>query len=460
MALASEPEDQQPGIIGRIDRTFDRLINGWNPYHPDKLGNRGLDPVEIEESKVRRGGSRVIIIAMVAFFVWAVAAPIDQGVTMQGTVTIAGYRKAVQHPNGGIVSKVLVSEGDQVKQGQVLLRINPLQTAAEVSNLEQEYINLLVSESRAKAELLDRPIVWDPDLNKFNPREVFEAKQIQQRLYSARQAQFAEQMKGLSAQINGLRGTVSSHSVQLDTLNQELGNTRELASQGFVPKQQVNVTLRNKVDQEAALNSARSDIGKIQAQIAAARSEQQNEAAKELADIQKNREAISSKLEAAQFNQSLSEIRAPIDGTVVNLKVFTEGGVIRGGDVLMEIVPSHGTLIVDTKVTPSAIDRVHVGQDCDLRFTSFNSSRTPVVGGRVKSVGVDKQKAEPGQEVQEKEDYYLAQVETTPEALAALGNRQLRPGMPVDVIVKGGQRTFMAYLLKPLTDKLSRAFKD
>lgn len=459
MAMASEPEDD-PGFIARLDRRFDRLINGWNPYAPDKLADRGLDPVEIEESKVRRSGTRFILIAVIAFFVWAIVAPIDQGISMQGTVTIAGYRKAVQHPNGGIVQKVLVSEGDHVKQGQVLVRINPLQTEAEVSNLTQEYINLLVSESRAKAELLNRGIIWDPELAKFDQKQVQESKQIQQSLFDARRQQFAEQMRGLTAQMGGLQGAVTSHKVQLGTLAQELTSTEELAKQGFVPKQQVNVTLRSKVDQEAALNNAQSDIGKIQAQMAEVRSQRQNEVAKELADIQKNRESIASKLEAAQFSQSLSEIRAPIDGTVVNLKVYTEGGVIRGGDVLMEIVPSHGSLIIDTKVPPSAIDRVHAGQQCDLRFTAFNSSTTPIVQGVVKAVGIDKQKAEPGQEVQEKDDYYLATVEATPEALATLGNKQLRPGMPVDVIVKGGQRTFMGYLLKPLADKMARAFKD
>lgn len=459
MAVASEPEEQ-PGLASRVNRGLDRLINSWNPYHPDKLTERGLEPVGVEESKVRRNGTRLLMVAVAAFFIWSVTAPIDAGTSMSGTVTVAGYRKAVQHPTGGIVTRVLVSEGDKVKQGQVLVRINPLETEATVANLEQEYINLLVSESRAKAELLGRPIIWDPSLAKLDPEQVAEAKQIQTRLFEARRQQFTEQARGLNAQIAGLQGAVTSHRVQLGTLSQELTSTQDLANQGFVPKSQVNQTLRNKVDQEAALNNAESDIGKIHAQLAEARSQMQNEVAKELADIQKNHESISTKLQAAQFSQSLSEIRAPITGTVVNLKVFTEGGVIRGGDILMEIVPDRGTLIVETKVPPAAIDKVRPGQLADLRFVSFNSSTTPVVQGRVKSVGVDKLKAEPGQELHETDDYYLAQVETTPEALKALGNNQLRPGMPVDVIIKNGQRTFMGYLLKPMTDKLARAFKE
>lgn len=458
--MVSVPEPEERGFVARVDHFFERVINSWNPYDPGKLSERGLDPVAIEESKVRKSSVRILMVAVAIFLVWSVTAPLDSGVSMQGTVAIAGYRKAVQHPTGGIVTKVLVSEGDQVKQGQVLVRINPLESQATLSNLEQDYINLLVSESRAKAQLLGGPIVWDPELSKLDPQQVSEAKRIQQRLFDARNQQMAEQMKGLNAQIAGLQGSISAHRVQLGTLSQELTSTEELAKQGFVPKAQVNNTLRTKVEQESALNSAQSDIGRIRSQMAEVRSGLQNEVAKELSELQKNKESVATKLEAAKFSRSLSEIRAPIDGTVVNLKVFTEGGVIRGGDILMEVVPRKGTLIVETKVPPQSIDRVRPGGAADLRFTSFNANTTPVVHGIVKAVGVDKLKAEPGQNLQENDDYYLAQIETPPENLKVLGDKQLRPGMPVDVIVKGGQRTFMAYLLKPLADRMSRAFKD
>lgn len=461
--MATAFESEKGGLFARLDGFFSRVARSWNPYDPSKLGDKGLSPVVVEESTVRRRGTWIIVLAVAAFFIWSVTAPLDAGSSMPGTVTVAGYRKAVQHPSGGVVEKVLVSEGDIVRQGQVLVRINPLESEATAVNLVQEYINLLVSESRAKAELMDRPIRWDPELAKLQgqyPDRVAEAKEIQQRLYTMRRSQYAEQVRALNSQIAGLNGSIASHRVQLGTLSDELASVQALAKDGFVPKSQVNTTLRNKVDQEAALESAQADIGKIQAQKAEADSQFQGDVAKELAELQKNHEAIASKLQAAQFNQSLSEIRAPVSGTVVNLKVFTEGGVITGGEMLMEIVPTKGTLIIEAKVPPSAIDKVSVGQQADIRFPNFNSSITPVIHGTVKSVGVDKQKAKPGEEVKEAEDYYLAQVETTPEQLRALGDHQLRPGMPADVIVKRGERTFMSYLLKPLTDKYARAFKD
>lgn len=440
-----------------------RLKRSWNPYDPARLAERGLEPVAVEESTVRKRGTWLIVTAVGAFFVWSITAPIDAGSNMVGTVTVAGYRKAVQHPTGGVVQKVLVSEGEQVRQGQVLLRINPLETEATLTNLRQEYINTLVSVSRAKAELLGRAIVWDPELaalERESPNEVAEAKMLQQRFFATRRQQYAEQARGLSAQIAGLSGAVASHRVQLGTLSEELRSVETLAKDGFVPKAQYNTTLRNKVDQEAALQTAQADVGKIRAQMAETQSQFQSEVAKELTEFQKNREALATKLSAARFNQSLSEIRAPVAGTIVNLKVFTEGGVINGGEVLMEVVPANGALIVETKVPPAAIDKVHVGMPADVRFTSFNAAITPVVSGTVKSVGVDKLKAKPGEEVRQEEDYYLAQVEIGPEALKELGDNQLRPGMPADVIAKRGERTFMSWLLKPLADKFARAFKD
>jgi len=458
--MANDLVARPAGPVRRADSVVDRWLKAWNPYDPSKLADRGLQPIQIEESKVRKKGTWYVLIAVGAFLVWALTAPIGSGTPLPGTVVVSGYRKAVQHPTGGVVSEVRVTEGSKVRQGDILIRINPLETEATVANLEQEYINLLVIESRATAELMGRPIVWDPALSGLDPQRVAQAKAVQQRFYTTRQAQFGEQVSALQSQISGLNGAMSSHRVQLGTLDQELRNVQELAREGFVPKAQVNTTLRTKVEQEAALGTAAAQIGKTRSEIAGVRSSFLSEVAKELAEIQKTRDTVATKLQAARFAQSLSAIRAPVSGTVVGLKVYTQGGVIAGGEVLMEIVPTEGKLILETKVPPSSIDSVSAGKPVDIRFTAFNQSTTPVLQGWVKSVGVDKLKAKPGEELREGEDYYLAQVETTPAELAKLGGQKLQPGMPADVIVKSGERTFMSYLLKPLTDKLAKAFQD
>ena len=175
----------------------------------------------------------------------------------------------------------------------------------------------------------------------------------------------------------------------------------------------------------------------------------------QLSEAQKNREAYLSRMQSLSFDRSMTEVRAPVSGTVVGLKVNTVGGVITAGQVLMEIVPEESHLIIEAQVPLASIDKVAVGLQTDLRFSAFNQNTTPVVPGVVKLVGADKLTAPSGGN-----EYYLAQVEVTPEGLQLLDKHRIQPGMPVEVIVKTGERSFMAYLLKPLTDRLARSFKD
>jgi len=163
------------------------------------------------------------------------------------------------------------------------------------------------------------------------------------------------------------------------------------------------------------------------------------------------------KVESLRFDQSLSNLKAPTNGTVVGLKAHTVGGVITAGQVLMEIVPTEQTLIAEAAVPPHLIDKVSVGMSADLRFSAFNSITTPVVPGVVKLIGADRL---PPQPPQFPDEYYLIQVETTDAARQILKGKNILPGMPVEVIVKAGQRSFFSYLLKPLSDRFARSFKE
>ena len=161
------------------------------------------------------------------------------------------------------------------------------------------------------------------------------------------------------------------------------------------------------------------------------------------------------------FARDLTEVRAPVAGTVVGLKVNTVGGVITAGQVLMEIVPDGGNLVIEAQVPPTSIDKVRKGLQADLRFSAFNQRKTPVVPGIVRLVGVDRLvSTSTTSTAGNNNEYYLAQVETTPEGLQLLGANHIQPGMPVEVIVKTGERTFMSYLTKPLLDRFARSFKE
>jgi protease secretion system membrane fusion protein len=450
------------GLVRRADRAMERWISGWNPYDPAKLSDKGVEPVVIEESEVRKKGARWFGIAFIAFLGWSVTMPIDSGVPVSGNVVVSGYRKAVQHPTGGVVEGIAVKEGARVRQGDVLIQVNPLNANANLENYQLQYLNLLVSESRLKAERRGAgSITWAPELARLgNAPRIAEAKALQVQLFNARRAEYRSQVAGLEAQIGGLRSEIVSSRVQLDSLSEELRNSESLSREGYVPKSQTNTLLRQKAEQEAALARAGAEIAKLQAQIAQTRTAYLSDVESQLSEIQKNRDATSTRVSAAAFDRQLAELRAPVTGTVVGLKVFTVGGVIQAGQTLMEVVPEDGSLIVETKIAPQLIDKVSVGLEADMRFLAFNQSTTPVIPGAVKLVGVDLQRAENANDPKAPPEYYLAQVEVAPEGMQALKDLRVQPGMPVDVIIKTGERTFMSYLLKPLTDKLARAFKD
>jgi protease secretion system membrane fusion protein len=219
-----------------------------------------------------------------------------------------------------------------------------------------------------------------------------------------------------------------------------------LAKQGFLPKNQVNASLRAVSSAETAYAAHRTNYAK--------------EVESQLAEIQKRREALEKQLKLASAETERTLIRAPVSGAVVGMKVNTVGGVIGGGAVLMELVPDQSGLILEVKVPPTAIDKVFVGLEADIRFTAFSSATTPVVIGQVLTVGADRiplPNAMPGDSVTE---YFLATVRPTPEGLEKLGELAIQPGMPADVIIKTGERSFMSYFAKPLTDRLAKAFKD
>lgn len=442
-----------------VDQRLTVWVDGWNPYQPEKLKGKTLKPVHIEESEIRRTLSKWFLVMFAVFLMWAFFAPIDAGVSVPGNVSVLGNRKTVQHPSGGIVQEILVKEGAEVQQGEVLLRINPLKSEAEMSGVELQYLNLLATESRLKSERDNlNSIHWSDDLSKqfkSDDPKVVEAKNLQTQLFNSRRAEYASQLSGLNEQIANLGNILRSRQQQQKSIGEEMRNVKSLAKDGYVPQAQANQAERQNVDIESTIASTQSDIARARLQITQLRTTYLKDVDNQLQEIQKNRDPLLSRLDAVKFDREQTEIKAPVTGSVVGLKVFTLGGVISGGQVLMEVVPKEEVLIVQVKIPANTIDKVKVGTTADLRFTAFNMDTTPVVPGIVKLVSADK---EPGANGAEGENY-TGQVETTKEGLEMLGSLKIQPGMPVDVIVKTGERSFMSLLFKPISDKAVKAFK-
>lgn len=465
MSEATTPEvlENTPpkGLLGRFkyyEEKFSVWIDSWNPYHPEQLQGKGLKPVAIEESEIRRNASRWFLGFFAIFIIWACTAPIDAGVTVPGTVSVLGNRKTVQHPSGGVVQEILVKEGAEVKEGDILIRINPLKTQSDLTGIELQYINQLATESRLRSERDNlSSIRWMEELNKSfksDDTHLIEAKNLQQQLFNSRRTEFNTQVSSLNEQITGLTAMMQARRTQQRSLKEEMTNITKLSNDGFVPKASANQAERQNSDIESSIASTQADIARAKLQISQMRSAFLKDVDNSLQELQKNRDATLTKLEAAKFDRDLAEVRAPVSGSVVGLKVFTVGGVISGGLVLMEVVPKNELLIIQAKVPANVIDKIRVGMNADLRFTNFNADTTPVVSGLVKTVGADK---EPGAD--KDGDFYAAQVETSKEGLQKLAGLKIQPGMPVDVVVKTGERTFLSLLAKPIIDKFALAFK-
>jgi protease secretion system membrane fusion protein len=468
---AGQPLAQQPSLTGRffkntlaLDQRLGGWIDTWNPYKPEAMQasahRHGLKPVDVEESDIRRGAAKWFLAFFAVFLLWAFLAPIDAGVTAEGTVSVLGKRKTVQHPSGGVVQEILVTEGAQVEEGQVLLRINPLRSDEAMTGAELQYINLLATESRLRAERDNvSTISWADELTKrFKPDDtrVDEAKKLQIQLFNSRRAEYNSQVSSLNEQISGLTASLNSKKIQQRSLTEEMTSTQKLAKDGFVPMSQANQAERQKSDIDSTLANTQTEIARARLQISQLRSAVLKDIDDKLQEIQKNRDVMSSRLDSAKFDRELTEVRAPVSGSIVGLKVFTEGGVIGAAMVLMEVVPKDETLIVQAKIPASIIDKVRVGMPTDMRFTAFNQDKTPVIPGLITIVGADKEPGEGGKEG----EFYVAQVETTKEGLDLLGNLKVQPGMAVSLVIKAGERSFMSYLLKPLTDKTALAFKN
>ena len=451
---------------------FSGWLDALNPYNPEQLERDGVKPIRVEESESKRTLSIIVVLSFILFMGWALFAPLDAGVSMTGTVVVMGNRKAVQHPAGGVVTELRVREGDTVKQGDVLLKVNPLTTEANLSGAEIDYINALANESRLQTEREgSASISWSSELQKFgNDPRVVEAKALQVKLFQSRRSEFGdqqriyqEQLLGLQAQLRELHNVIKLRKEQLAVISDEALSNRELATQGFIPRSRANEVERSRSEMLSNLSSVTSEIAKTQSAISSTRLQMtqhlstfRKEADTQLAEVQKNRKAGRSKVDALQFDLSLSEIKAPVSGTVVGLKANTVGGVIQSGMVLMEIVPKDGRLIVEAQIPTTSIDKVQVGLTADMRFSAFNLNTTPIIPGRITLVGADKITGTNPQQG----EFYLAQVETTAEGLKLLGDKLVQPGMPVEVIVKTGERSFFSYLIKPLSDRFARSFKD
>jgi protease secretion system membrane fusion protein len=434
-----------------------------------------VDPrndVDLDVAKPVRRGLWLVLAGFGGFLLWSWLAPLDAGVVATGTVKVTSNRKAVQHLSGGTVEAILVREGDSVKKGQEVVRLDSLRALAEQGAVSAQYIVSKTVENRLEAERDDRDVVnYDPELFKRfgNDHRLLAAMDLQQRLLDTRRAGLAgeisilqENLAASAVQLKGLQQVYGARASQINFLNQELKGTRVLAAEGYVPRNRLLELERSNADLSAGqaenLNNiarVRSQTTEIKLRILQRQHDYLKEVESQLTDTAKENTTLADRLRALDYEVTHTVIRSPIDGMVQSLSIATVGGIIQPGFKIMEIVPDNEPLQVDAMIPVQAIDKMVPGLAVDIAFPAFNHAQTPNIPGRVKTVSADRLMDE-----ESKQPFYLAQVEVTPDGMNLLGSNHIRPGMPASVTIKTGERNMMSYLLKPMLDRVDSSFKE
>lgn len=417
-----------------------------------------------DERKFTRLGWLVIGIGLVGFFMWASLAPLDKGVASPGSVTVSGNRKTIQSPAGGVVRKIDVKEGDKVKAGEVLVQMSRVQAQAQVDSLKDQYYTTLATEGRLLAERDNlSKIRFSPvfDTLKDDPR-VTEIIALQVQLFSSRQQAlrsevdgFKQSIDGIRFQLKGLQDSRANKQIQLSSIREQMSSMKQLATEGYLPRNRYLEAQRQFAEVNSSIDETIGRIGQLQKQLLESQqridqryADYQREVRTQLAQTQMDANDFKNKLEMANYDLGNTSIVSPVDGTVVGLSIFTQGGVVGAGDHLMDIVPSEASLVVDSRLKVEMIDKVYSGLPVELMFTAFNQNKTPKIPGTVTLISadrlIDKGTGEP---------YYQMQVTVTPKGLKMLRGADIKPGMPVDVFVKTGSRSLLSYLFKPILDR-------
>ncbi len=426
--------------------------------------------VKTDTQPYMRLGWWVILAGLGGFMSWASLAPLDKGVPLSGTVTVASNKKAVQHLTGGVVDAILVKEGDTVKAGDVLVRLNAVQAKANAEIVRVQYFSARAAEARLTAERDGhKTMVFPPELQsaKADPR-VANNIMLQQQLFSSRQSAIATELSALDENIAGLKqqsaGLEEAHvgkNTQLAFLKEQLDSTRNLAKEGYISRNQQLELERTYSQLSTSASEDISNIGRSQKQISEFKlrrlqrqQEYQKEVRTQLSETQKEADNLANRLAGLDYDLGSVLVKSPVDGTVVAMNIFTHGGVVAPGFRMMDIVPSSDALTVDGQLPVHLIDKVQPNLPVELMFTALNQNTTPKIPGIVTQVSADRL-------VDEKtgQPYYSMKTMVAPEGMKLLANQQIRPGMPVDMFIKTGERTMLNYLLKPLFDhfKMSMA---
>jgi len=479
---AERPVDGMPGalptVVGRARATLVagakasyRYLLGTDPA-PADAGDAGL-ATRIGRSFERelRSGVRVLVFGLGIAGAWATLVPLSGAVVVTGSLVVQSSTKKVQHPTGGIVAQIPARDGMHVNAGDLILRLDETQARAGLQVVSGQLDEIMVRIARLEAERdgLDEPRLPPAlaarsgdqalDARFVSEKSLFRARatsrQNQKELLQSRVAQLEEQIEGLEAQMK-------SNASQRELIVGELEGVQSLFDKRLAPITRLNALQRESARLDGERGQLQSTIAETKSKIGEARLQMirvdrdfRADVIKDLREAEGKAAELAERRVAAQDQVNRIDIRAPTAGIIHQLAVHTLGGVIKAGDVVMEIVPDADELLVEARLPPKDIDQVKVGQTTLVRFSAFDQRTTPQLSGIVSYVSADL-----GREEKSDTSYYTVRVTLPEEEHRRLSGLRLVSGMPAEIFVQTGSRTMASFLLKPITDQLRRAFNE
>ena len=432
-------------------------------------------PVSIPARPLIKHAAKFGMTVIAAFFggllIWSLAAPLEKAAIAPGKITVDSNRKSIQHLEGGIVGKIHIRDGSQVKKDDLLITLSNTRETAQLGLYQARPYELLAAEARLKAERDDlKEIAFPKSLRESKDESAQSIMESNRKILKANRKNVASQVKILKQRIEQLKKEISSLQAQAKSKAEQLKLIQEeIKAVAFLEKkklierprllalQREAARLKGDRDEQLGLIArAEQRIGETQVQIISVQEKYQKDTLDVLRQTQQQLTDVVQQMKAATDVFVRTEIRSPIDGKVVGLKHHTIGGVVKPGEVLLQIVPSEDRLVVEARVSPLDIDIVTEGLTASVSLTAFKQRSTPNLNGKVIHVSADS-----FQDPNTQQTYYLARVEIDRAELKRLpDNVQLKPGMPAQVLIVVGRQTLIGYLISPIRDSFYRAFRE
>ncbi|WP_438274208.1 HlyD family type I secretion periplasmic adaptor subunit [Nitrobacter sp.] len=440
----------------------------------------GDQPWHIDLPRSTRGltmaGMVVIAITVMGFGVWGNTAPIAGAVVASGVFVATGQNKTIQHLEGGMIRDIMVHEGDTVEAGQILVELDQTTAKAEMQRLYLRNARLTAVDARLQAQVREEPEIHFPsDLTAVSQdpqiRSIVSAQVL---AFTAQRNNTNSEIAGIEDSIKALNERIAGSKIQLDGVQRQIALVQEdiktkeqLLAAGLVRKPDVLLLQRSQANLEGEVGRIMGDIGDAKERIARAveqingvRKTAIKTAVEQMHEIRGEMVDVRERMLSAKNVLDRTTIRAPVKGVVVKLRFHTRGGVVEPGKPIMELLPLNEPLIIEARVRPQDIDSVKHGQEAMVRLTALSQRVTPMVSGDVIYLSADTVADEKKSQQTGPSDIYVVRVRLHNSEVAAIPGFSPTPGMPAEVFIKTSERTFFQYIMKPIEDSMSRAFRE